>query len=158
LEEIRFLPDLVQRLEKGVKATLFLGWVVERLRRRYGVVDLPPTSDPFELILWENIAYLASPEKKRLAFEMLRNSIGCTPRQIIEASNRDLRDVVSFGILRDTAAAKLRECAHRRGVVCRGRGESARRAASCLAGPAAAVSGDGQAGRRPRPAVRRHAV
>jgi endonuclease III len=88
-----------------------LGWVVERLRGRYGPIDLPPSSDPFELILWENIACFASPAKKRLAFEKLRSSIGTRPQQIMAARERDLREAASFGILRDTTVAKLRECA-----------------------------------------------
>jgi endonuclease III len=98
-------------VKAAAKATLSLGWVIERLRRRHGAIDLPPSSDPFELVLWENIAYLASPQKRRLAYEKLRSSIGKNPAQIIAARARDLRDAVSFGILRDTTVAKLRECA-----------------------------------------------
>lgn len=59
----------------------------------------------------ENIAYLASPEKKRLAFELLRRSVGTKPRQILGASKALLRRVAENGILPETTIEKLRQCA-----------------------------------------------
>jgi endonuclease III len=88
-----------------------LAEVVGLLKRHHGSLPVPPSSDPFELILWENIAYLASPARKREAFEKLRSSIGTSPDRILAAGERDLRAVGAFGILKKATAAKLRTCA-----------------------------------------------
>ena len=85
--------------------------VVRILADHYGPPSLPPTLDPFELILWENVAYLASPPRRLEAFETLRQTIGTSPASILKAKRGALEAVTSRGILRDTFAAKLRECA-----------------------------------------------
>jgi len=85
--------------------------VIELLRAHYGPPATLPTEEPFELILWENIAYLASPSRRLSAFEKLRTTIGTRPDQILSARNDQLENVTAFGILRKGTAAKLRECA-----------------------------------------------
>ena len=55
------------------------------LKKHYGSPAPLPTADPFELILWENAPYLASPRRRHEAFEQLRSTIGI--------KNADLRDV-----------------------------------------------------------------
>jgi endonuclease III len=92
-------------------ARLTLGRVVAVLRKHHGAPEPPPTTDPFELILWENVAYLASPARRREAFELLRSSIGTSPKAILSATRRSLERVTAHGILKRTFAAKLRECA-----------------------------------------------
>ena len=37
-----------------------LAEIIKRLQKHYGTPEPPPTDDPFELILWEQVAYLAS--------------------------------------------------------------------------------------------------
>jgi endonuclease-3 len=90
---------------------LSLSKVVDLLRGQYGRPEAPPTSEPFELILWENIAYLASPARRRLAFEKLKETVGTRPEQILSARQSDLEKATAFGILRKGTAGKLRECA-----------------------------------------------
>lgn len=72
---------------------------------------MPPTTDPFELILWENVAYLAPPARRREAFEELKGSIGTNPAVILAAKPSALERVTARGILKRTFAAKLRKCA-----------------------------------------------
>src|SRR5262249_8969974 len=84
---------------------------VDLLREHYGRPSPLPTEDPFELILWENVAYLASPARRLAAFELLRESIGTSPGAILSAKREELERVASQGILADTFATKLRECA-----------------------------------------------
>jgi endonuclease III len=91
--------------------SLTLGKVVKLLREHYGAPTKPPTHDPFELILWENVAYLASPARRRKAFEQLKNLVGTAPEEILAADQSALERVTAGGILKDTFAAKLRECA-----------------------------------------------
>ncbi len=85
--------------------------VVERLAAHYGKPEGPPTSDPFELVLWENVAYLAPPARRREAFELLVESVSTDPRKILAAKPSALERVTARGILKQTFAAKLRECA-----------------------------------------------
>jgi hypothetical protein len=53
--------------------------VVERLTRLYGNTGEPYSSDPFELILWENVAYLANDERRTRAMAQLRQTVGTRP-------------------------------------------------------------------------------
>jgi endonuclease III len=85
--------------------------VIERLAARYGKPETPPTSDPFELVLWENVAYLAPPARRREAFELLVESVGTEPRTLLAAKPSALERVTARGILKQTFAAKLRGCA-----------------------------------------------
>jgi endonuclease III len=90
---------------------LALGRAVSLLGEHHGTPARPPTSDPFELVLLENVAYLAPPARRYEAFELLRETIGTSPAAILKASKRGLESVTSRGILKGTFAAKLRECA-----------------------------------------------
>jgi len=90
---------------------LTLRTVIGRLRSRHGTPEWPPASDPFELVLWENVAYLAARARRREAFETLKGTIGSSPRDILTATPEALERVTSRGILAATSAAKLRECA-----------------------------------------------
>lgn len=93
------------------KTSLTLRQAVEELRQHYGSPEPLPTADPFELILWVNVAYLASPARRLEAFELLRHTIGTDPLAILAANQVALEYVTTRGILKSTFAAKLRECA-----------------------------------------------
>ena len=84
---------------------------VKVLRKHYGPPPGPPPADPFELILWENVAYLAQPARRREAFEQLKRTVGTDPAAILTANPQTLERVTARGILKSTFAAKLRECA-----------------------------------------------
>ena len=95
----------------GPRRRLSLRDAVEQLREHHGPPEPPPTADPFELILWENVAYLAPPARRRGAFELLKRDVGTSPKAILSAGRPALEEVTSRGILEATFAAKLRECA-----------------------------------------------
>jgi len=101
------------KVTRGASAQprLTLAGVVERLHAHYGAPAGPVTSDPFELVLLENVAYLASPERRREALEALRSSVGLAPPAILKAGREALERVTARGILKRTFADKLRECA-----------------------------------------------
>jgi len=84
---------------------------IAALRRYYGPPEPPPTSDPFELVLWENVAYLATSERRRAAFLELRRGIGTRPEAILAATPDALEAVTRRGILGAAFAEKLRACA-----------------------------------------------
>jgi endonuclease-3 related protein len=95
----------------GLRKAPSLTTVVEILRKHYGRPLGPPSSDLFELILLENVAYLASPERKRLAFEKLKMTVGTQPLQIQSAQESLLKNVAAYGIIQKVTMSKLRECA-----------------------------------------------
>ncbi len=60
--------------------------LVADLARQHGH---PPAAFPtraFELVLWENVAYLANDAKRREAFDTLKRSVGTKPREILDAT------------------------------------------------------------------------
>jgi len=90
---------------------LKLAAVLQALKKHYGAPEPLPTTDPFELILWEHVAYLAPPARRRAAFELLRRQVGLRPGDILAASQSALERVTAHGILKVRFADKLRACA-----------------------------------------------
>jgi endonuclease III len=90
---------------------LDLDRAIRTLRAHHGPPAPPPASGPFELVLWENVAYLASPDRRREAFDLLKREIGTSPAAILAADLEALEEVTAHGILRRTFAGKLRKCA-----------------------------------------------
>jgi endonuclease III len=88
-----------------------LSEAIARLREFYGRAQPLPTADLFELILLENVAYLAPAARRRQAFELLQQNIGTEPQAILAATRAELEHVTAYGILKTRFAAKLRECA-----------------------------------------------
>jgi endonuclease-3 len=68
-----------------------------RLQKAHGRPGPPVSSDPFELILWENVAYLASDAERARAFTALRKRIGTTPGAISAAPGDELLAVTRQG-------------------------------------------------------------
>jgi endonuclease-3 len=93
----------------GVTQTL--ADAVESLAAFHKEPPAPPSTDPFELVLYENVAYLASDDRRDQAFTQLRNTIGTQPEALLAAGRKSLEAVTALGILKGTSAAKLRACA-----------------------------------------------
>lgn len=91
--------------------TLSLRKAVAALRKTYGKPPRPPSRAAFELVLFENVAYLATPERRRAAFALLKSAIGTDPAAILRARQAQLEQVTAHGILKKQFAAKLRACA-----------------------------------------------
>jgi endonuclease-3 len=85
--------------------------VVQRLQAHYRQLKMPKLNEPWEMILWENVAYLVDDERRQKAFDHLKKRIGTEPGQILAASDDALLEVTSIGILADQFADKLRKCA-----------------------------------------------
>jgi endonuclease III len=85
--------------------------VIARLQSSYGRPK-PPKSDPFELILWENVAYLLNDEKREAAFDALRQRVGLTPKAILAASQSTLFEIAKMGGMRpEVRVERLRSIA-----------------------------------------------
>jgi len=96
---------------KRSPGALSLESVVASLRRTYGKPKPPPARGPFEQILWENVAYLASDARRGEAFAMLRQRVGLSPEKILAAPEGVLLAIGGKGVLPGNSAAKLREIA-----------------------------------------------
>jgi endonuclease III len=85
--------------------------VVERLEARFGKQKPPKLNGPWEMILWENVAYLADDDRRQEAFQTLKRRIGTEPALILSAPDEALLEVTRHGILAEHFATKLRKCA-----------------------------------------------
>ena len=85
--------------------------ILEALRKLYGRPRRPSVSDVFGLILHENVAYLASEERREEAFALLEKRVGLSPRDILAAPAPALREIAGRGILPSGTVEKLREIA-----------------------------------------------
>lgn len=89
-----------------------LAKTLARLAKFYGQPQPPISFDPFELILWENVGYLVSDERRAQAFALLRQSVGTKPHEILAAPNDALLKVARLGgVQPERRAARLRELA-----------------------------------------------
>jgi endonuclease III len=70
-----------------------LGAIIEKLRTAYGLLASPYVTDAFEMILYENVAYLVDDEHRVEAFENLRREIGVRPEDILTASPEQFRSL-----------------------------------------------------------------
>jgi endonuclease III len=77
----------------------------------YGRLAKPAATDPLEMILWENIAYLADDARRAQAWETFRKRIGTTPEEILAAPRDELMAVAKAGILAADRVENIREIA-----------------------------------------------
>lgn len=89
------------------EAPISFSKLVGKLQRHYGTSAPPPSTDPLELIIWENIAYLANDKRRAEAFDVLKRTIGTLPEQILSAQHCALAAISRAGILPDISAEKL---------------------------------------------------
>jgi endonuclease-3 len=89
------------------KLAITLIKLVDTLQKRYGSLAPPPSTDPLELIIWENIAYLANDQRRAEAFATLKREVGTRPEQILAAKHSTLATIAKAGILPDVSAERL---------------------------------------------------
>lgn len=90
-----------------------LGAVLGKLERQYGSLAPPALSGPFEMILWEIVAYLADDAKRSVAFDALRKRVGVSPKEILAAPLGILCEITRQGgsIAFEDRAERLRTAA-----------------------------------------------
>jgi endonuclease III len=92
-------------------ARLSFSRVIDTLAHSYGEPDTPAITDPFQMIVLENIAYLASDARRAEAFDELRKTVGLRPAAIRKASHKTLLSVTGKGIVPENGVEKLRRIA-----------------------------------------------
>ena len=85
--------------------------IIERLRAFYGEPDPPQVTDPWEMIVWENVAYLVDDERRQEAMEALRGRIGVSPEQLLAVTPAQLVKAAVRGIVPEQSVEKLRRSA-----------------------------------------------
>jgi endonuclease III len=96
-----------------VPRTVSLRQILTTLRRYYGRPERPISRDPFQLILWEQVAYLVPDTQRRRAFAALRARVGLTPAAVLAATGAQLQAIARLGgpIAVAVRAARLRQSA-----------------------------------------------
>lgn len=86
--------------------------IIDGLENFYGRPEPPKINDPLGMILFENVAYLTSDERRERAFEALRETVGLTPPEILTAHEETLLEVARLGgMLPAARVEKLRRIA-----------------------------------------------
>jgi len=86
--------------------------VVDRLGKAHSPDRRNRIEEPFELILFENAAYLVDDERRWEVFESLRKAIGTRPQDILGAAPADVEAALARGGMHPhRRAEKLRRCA-----------------------------------------------
>ena len=93
-------------------SALSLEQIIHLLQDYYGQPAPPAITEPLEIILLENIAYLVDDRQRAKTFFALRAEVGTEPGEILSASVKKLLQVASLGGMRPEArVGKLREIA-----------------------------------------------
>jgi endonuclease III len=95
----------------SIMSRIPLPQVIDRLGAFYGEPDPPEVTDPWEMIVWENVAYLVTDEHRREAMTTLRERIGISPEEIMAAPAGQLLEAAVRGIVPDQSVEKLRRSA-----------------------------------------------
>ena len=86
--------------------------LVEALEKHYGRPKPPPARGLFELVLYENIAYLVSEDRREKAFRELKSRIGVRPEDLLLASAAELAEIAAIGgIFPELRARRLQKAA-----------------------------------------------
>jgi endonuclease-3 len=88
-----------------------LSVALQALRKLYGRPRPASARGPFELILYENVVYLADDSRRDEAFAALRDRVGLSPDRILAAAPAVLREVARHSIVPDRTVEKLRAIA-----------------------------------------------
>lgn len=84
---------------------------IDQLVAVYGEPPRPTLKAPWELILWETVAYLADDDRRGHAFALLRQRVGTAPDALLAASDEMLVEITRAGIMPEQQAGKLRQAA-----------------------------------------------
>jgi endonuclease III len=86
--------------------------IIKKLQKFYGRPKPPHSTDPLEIILFDNVAYLVDDEKRAAAFAALKKKVGTRPEQILKASLKQLEEITRLGgMAPEVRAQRLRQIA-----------------------------------------------
>ena len=83
----------------------------DALEQTHGATEPHAVRDPFEMALWENVAYLVNDGRRGAAFTGLKTAIGLTPDAILEAPVGVIAAAIADGGMKpEMRAEKLKRC------------------------------------------------
>jgi endonuclease III len=85
--------------------------IIDRLEGFYGKPDPPEVTGPWEMIIWENVAYLVDDERRHEAMQTLREQVGNRAEQILAAPPDRLLKAAAHSIVPEQSVKKLHRCA-----------------------------------------------
>jgi len=86
--------------------------IIAKLKKHFGVPKPPQTTDPFEIIVFDNIAYLVDDARREAAFDLLRKTVGLKPVDIVAAPAEKVISATKLGgIHPEPRAHRLKESA-----------------------------------------------
>jgi endonuclease III len=87
--------------------------IIRALGRHYGPTRSLAPKDPFQLLLWEHVAYLADDPTRASAFAELKNTVGLRPSEVADAPLPVLGAIARRGgsIAVAQRASRMREAA-----------------------------------------------
>ncbi|MCI0699130.1 hypothetical protein L0337_44900 [candidate division KSB1 bacterium] len=85
--------------------------IIADLEKLYGRPEPPKLTNPLEMILRENVAYLVDDERREKAFQALKQRVGVKPQQVLAAPDELLFAIAKIGILPEQRVEKLRRIA-----------------------------------------------
>lgn len=90
-----------------------LSQLIDTLGRRYGPQRSLAPKDPFQLLMWEYVAYLADEKKRAAAFAGLNSTVGLKPAEVAAAPLPVLAAIARLGgsIAAAQRAAKMHDVA-----------------------------------------------
>lgn len=88
-----------------------IGQALRELKAHYGTPKRAGPRDPWEQVLWENVAYMADDVRRADAFRALKRTVGTSPAAVAKAPSAALTAVSKRGILASQNASKIRACA-----------------------------------------------
>lgn len=89
--------------------------IVTKLAKFHGPIPVLPKPDPYLILLWEQVAYLADDATRLTAYRMLEKLVGVAPDEILTAPLATLRKIARAGgpIAVETRALRLQKVAGR---------------------------------------------
>ena len=78
-------------------AKLNFNKIIQKLKAFYGPPPAPRTTDPFEMVVWENIAYLVDDARRQKIFEKLSETVGLKPAEILNAPSGAIDEATKLG-------------------------------------------------------------
>ena len=89
-----------------------LAQAVGRLEEAFGRAKERRITEPFQMVLWDSVAYLVDDERRGRVFDELEHRVGLTPGAILSAPDALLLDVLRESGMRPAdRAARLKRCA-----------------------------------------------
>lgn len=71
--------------------------IINKLEAFHRRPSPPAVTDPLEIIILENVAYLVDDQRREAVFEALREKVGLKPADILSASTEALSEVIKSG-------------------------------------------------------------